>query len=193
MHGSRHAWHVARNALTYGELTHEPIGFKYWDICRTWHPVIVCKRPENADLHGQVMRFIHPNNLHDVWDLVREGLTRIHDRSSDRWKIEDVYWQLKNNGYTLHVCDGNKGFAILQTVIGWDGPEVFVFCAYVVPGEKVIDEAFAEIKDMARSINAKRIKFQSMRKGWGKRAEQLGYKPGYQEYELELDYKENTL
>ena len=139
------------------------------------------------------MRYIHPNNLHDVWGLVSEGLTRIHDRSSDRWKAEDVYWQLKNNGYTLHVCEDDKGFAILQMVNGWDGPEVFVFCAYVVPGEKVIDEAFSEIKDMARGIGAKRIKFQSMRKGCGKRAEQLGYKTGYQEYELELNNEEQTL
>ena len=130
--------------------------------------------------------YIHPDNLHAHWEFVKEGLQRIHDRSTDRWLAEDIYWMLKGNQYSLHIVDDNKGFVILQSVKGWDGLEVFVFCAYIVPGHDVMDAAFAEVQEMARSVGAKRVRFQSMRKGWGKRAEQLGYKAGYQEYELEL-------
>ena len=132
------------------------------------------------------MNYIHPDNLHSVWDFVLEGLKRIHSRSQDRWKPEDIYWQIKTGNYSLHLVDDNKGFVILQIINGWDGKECFVFCAYIVPGEAAIEDAFEEVKQMARSVNAKRVKFQSMRKGWSKRAEQLGYKPAYLEYEMEL-------
>lgn len=93
---------------------------------------------------------------------------------------------LKAGQYSLHLVDDNKGFAILQLVRGWDGHEMFVFCAYIVPGNDVMDAAFAEVKEIARTAGAKRVRFQSMRKGWEKRAQELGYKTGYTEYELEL-------
>jgi hypothetical protein len=63
---------------------------------------------------------------------------------------------------------------------------MFVFCAYIVPGHNVMEEALDAVKNIAREANVKRIRFQSMRKGWSKRAEELGYRTGYTEYELEL-------
>jgi hypothetical protein len=133
-----------------------------------------------------ILTYIHPDNLHNHWDFVKEGLDRIHSRSTDRWKAEDIYWMLKVGNYSLHIVGENEGFAIIQSVKGWDGLEMFVFCAYIVPGHDVMDEAFNEIKQIGKNIGAKRIRFQSMRRGWEKRAEQLGYKTGYTEYELEM-------
>lgn len=133
-----------------------------------------------------MLNYIHPDNLHSVWEFVEQGLDRIHDRSHDRWMNPDIYWMLKVNQYALYIVDDNKGFVILQQTKGWDGIEVHVFCAYIVPGENVMDAAFDEVKKLANGIGAKRVKFQSHRKGWERRAEELGYTTGYREYELEL-------
>lgn len=130
--------------------------------------------------------YIHPDNLHAHWDFVKQGLERIHDRASDRWKTEDVYWMLKAGNASLHIVNDHDGFVVLQMLKGWDGPECHVFAAYIVPGKDLMDEAFEEVKGIAKACNAVRVKFQSKRKGWDKRAAQLGYELGHVEYELSL-------
>ena len=132
------------------------------------------------------LNYIHPDNLHDAWDFVKEGLQRIHDRAKDRWKFEDVYHAIKSNSFGLYIVNEHEGFVILQPVRGWDGQELFVFGAYIVPGHDVMDEAFEEVKQIGKGMNAKRIRFQSKREGWSKRAQQLGYEPSHVEYELTL-------
>ena len=133
-----------------------------------------------------MLNYIHPDNLHEHWKLVRDGLGRILERTQDRWIIEDVYHLLKTNSMGLYVQDGGKGFAILQPVKGWDGMELFIFAGYSMDDHDVISQDIDSIKDIARSINAKRIRFQTKRKGWEKRAEEYGYKLSMVEYEVSL-------
>jgi hypothetical protein len=133
-----------------------------------------------------MLNYIHPDNLHSCWDFVKQGLTRIHDRARDRWMVEDVYSMLKANAAALYIVNEQDGFVILQQVRGWDAPEVFVFAAYIVPGRGVMDESFEEVKKIAASLGAKRIKFQSKRKGWEKRAAELGYQFSHVEYEIAI-------
>lgn len=132
------------------------------------------------------LTYVHPDNLHSCWEFVEEGLQRIHDRARDRWLPEDVYSMLKANNAGLYLVNEREGFAILQPIRGWDGAELFVFAAYIVPGKDLMDEAFEEVKNIGRSMNAKRIKFQSKREGWKKRAAELGYEFGHVEYEINL-------
>jgi hypothetical protein len=137
--------------------------------------------------NGELMlHYVHPDALYDVWPFIKEGLTRIHDRATDRWLVEDVYHGIKSNGFSLHIVNDREGFVLLQPTRGWDGPELFVFAAYIVPGHDVMDEAFDEVKRIGKSMGAKRIKFQSKRQGWAKRAEQLGYAFGHVEYEITI-------
>jgi hypothetical protein len=132
------------------------------------------------------LTYIHPDNLHSCWEFVKEGLGRIHDRARDRWLPEDVYAMLKANAASLYLVNERDGFAILQLNKGWDGPELFVFGAYIVPGKDLMDEAFAEVKEIGRGLGAKRIKFQSKREGWKKRAAELGYEFGHVEFEIPI-------
>ena len=130
--------------------------------------------------------YVHPDSLHDHWELVKTGLQRIQDRAQDRWKAEDVYHHLKCNSMGLYVQDSGKGFAILQPVKGWDGNELFIFAGYSLDSHDVVAQEIDSIKDIARNINAKRIRFQTKRKGWEKRAQEYGYTLGHVEYEIEL-------
>jgi hypothetical protein len=133
-----------------------------------------------------MLTYIHPDNLHSCWEFVKEGLARIQSRSPDRWKQEDCYTMVKNGSLVLYLANERDGFALLQPCKGWDGPEVFVFAAYIVPGKDLMAETFAEVKAIAVNAGAKRIKFQSKRAGWAIRAEQLGYTESHREYEVEL-------
>lgn len=132
------------------------------------------------------LKYIHPDNIHDCWEFVKEGLIRIHDRAKDRWKPEDVYHGIKSNVFGLYLVEDNKGFVVLQPLTGWDGKELFVFAAYIVPGANVMDEAFEEVKQLGRNMGAKRIKFCSKREGWKKRAAELGYQFSHVEFEVNL-------
>lgn len=133
-----------------------------------------------------MLTYIHPDNIHSCWDFVREGLQRILARSDDTWWPEDVYTQIKCGNYHLHLVEDSQGFVILQPIKGWDCLELFVFAAYIPPGGDVMDAAFSEVKQLAHQMGAKRIKFNSKRGGWQKRAEQLGYTQGYVEYVLDI-------
>ncbi len=131
------------------------------------------------------MQYIHPDNLHSVWEFVKSGIARIHERAPDRWMAEDAYSMIKNGSLHLYMY-GDEGFAMLQPIRGWDGPEVYVFAAYITPGKDFMTEAFEEVKEIAKQAGAKRIKFQSKRRGWEKKAYDLGYEFGHVEYEVQL-------
>jgi hypothetical protein len=124
--------------------------------------------------------------IKEVWPFVVEGLNRIHQRSRDRWCNEDIYMQLKLGNCGLYIVNDMDGFVILQPLQGWDGGEMMVFVAYIPPGGNVMEEAFEDVKRIARESGMRRLKFQSMRNGWGKKAAILGWKPTYQEYEMEI-------
>jgi hypothetical protein len=133
-----------------------------------------------------MLTYIHPDNLHSCWEFVKEGLARIQSRSPDRWKQEDLYAMVKNGSLNLYVGSGQEGFVFLQLCKGWDAQEVFIFAAYMAPGKAVRDAAAQEIKQLAVNAGARRLKFQSKRNGWLKRAIHLGFKESHIEYEMEL-------
>lgn len=133
-----------------------------------------------------MLQYVHPDNIHSHWDVVKEGIQRIHERAPDRWKAEDVYHMIKSNSLGLYMVNDGDGFALLQPIRGWDGPEMYVFAAYLKPGMDFIRDCFDEVKEIAKGMGARRIKFQSKRKGWEKTAERLGYNYGHTEYEVEL-------
>ena len=130
------------------------------------------------------MKYISPNDLFKHWTYVREGLDRIQAKTPENYLPEDVYAGIKAGSLHLYVDDG-KCFAILQSIQGWKGLEVHVFAAYSLD-PKVMDYAFDEVKEIARKAGASKLTFCTRRKGWERRAKQLGYKKSQTHYELEL-------
>ena len=123
------------------------------------------------------MIYVSPVDLHKYWPEVKHGLENVLKKSNGDWIPEDVYTAIKNNTSTLHLVD--EGFVVLTPKNDYDGVTLFVWVAY---GHGVVWEKYRpEIELMARQIKAKRIRFESSRKGWGKR-----YKYVTSIYEKEL-------
>ena len=135
------------------------------------------------------LKYIDPNNLHEVWDYVKSGLEHLLQRAPDKWRVEDVYHHVKAANFYLHTIQDkqgeNTGFVVLQVVQGWAGKEMYVFAAYSLD-PAIMDYAFDEVKELAKRMGVNYLKFTSSRKGWDKRAEQLGYKFENVTYEIDL-------
>lgn len=93
---------------------------------------------------------------------------------------------IKSGNMGLYMQDSGDGFAVLQPVKGWDGMELYIFCGYSRGEHDVVMQDTDSIKDIARSIGAKRIKFQSSRKGFEKLAQDMGYTLDFVQYEVEI-------
>jgi hypothetical protein len=110
---------------------------------------------------------IHPAELHDVWPWVQEGLLKVKKKTQADWIPEDVYSAIRNGTSTLHLGNQDEGFLVLTPRNDWDCKTLFIWIAY---GEgNVYEKYLPEIEQIAKSINARRIRFESSRKGWGKR------------------------
>lgn len=133
-----------------------------------------------------MLNYIHPEDLSKHWKFVREGLQYVVDKTQDRWLPEDVYMHLKSNNMGLYMQDSGDGFAILQPIKGWDGMELYIFCGYSRDKHDVVMQDIESIKDIAKSIGAKRVKFQSNRKGFNKLAQDMGYTLDFVQYEMEI-------
>ena len=133
-----------------------------------------------------MLQHVHADHISQHWDYIRNGLERILDRAADRWRPEDVYMQLKlgNCGLWLVMEPDLCGFVVLQPRPGWDGIEVNVFAAYRENGDAM--DNIEDVKQIARGFNAKRLVFQSKRRGWDRRAEQMGYTLDHVAWGMEL-------
>lgn len=133
-----------------------------------------------------MLNYIHPEDIGKHWKFVREGLQYVVDKTKDRWLPEDVYMHIKSGNMGLYMQDSSDGFAVLQPVKGWDGTELYIFCGYSRDKHDVVMQDIDSIKDIAKSIGAKRIKFQSNRKGFEKLAQDMGYTIDFVQYEVEI-------
>lgn len=133
-----------------------------------------------------MLQYIPPEDIGKHWKFVREGLQYVVDKTQDRWLPEDVYMHIKSGNMNLFMQDSGDGFAVLQPVKGWDGTELYIFCGYSRGGHELVMQECEQIKDIARSIGAKRVKFQSNRKGFEKLAQDMGYTLDFVQYEVEI-------
>lgn len=127
--------------------------------------------------------------IHSEWPFIRQGIESILAKIEDRWLPEDIYWLVKQNSIWAYIVfDGDErvGLVLLQPTNGWDGKELYLFGGWNVGTKDVIEFSMPEIIKVARYVQARRIKFQSPRKGFDKYVERIGFKYSHSLYELEL-------
>ncbi len=133
------------------------------------------------------LRYVHPDNLHGDWDYLKACIEKVVAKTDERlMKVEDVYWQIKTNNCGAYVVGDHEGMVILQPCPGWDGKELYIFMAYNDGTHDVVEMCLPEITEVAKTIGAKRLKFQSVRKGFGRYAEGIGFKQDHVLYSKEL-------
>ncbi len=138
----------------------------------------------------KLLTFVHPNELHDYWDEIKKGLEIVKQTSGNGWIPEDVYNEIRNNRSTLHLGDVNgeyAGFIVLSPQQDYDCGTLFIWICYSINPENDVVKIFLEdIKQMARKIKARNIKFMSARKGWERRLKDYGFEPVQTLFKLEV-------
>jgi hypothetical protein len=121
------------------------------------------------------MRYIQPQELRDWWHLIKPGLERIKEKSTEPWIPEDVYADCYSQNSMLWVLFRNgrpSSFVVLQPV----GDTLHIWCAYGFE-DGVLEEGFAQVEEIAKRGNATKITFDSNRAGWNRAAKRLGFRP----------------
>ena len=134
-------------------------------------------------------RLIAPVELHAYWPLVKAGVEKVAERGSDGWLPEDVYMALKQSISLLYVAFVSQyyvGFAVVTPTIGWNGPQLHIWCLYNRGERDVLDTFLPDLIALAKSRGAQRMTMSSPRRGWEKRAAQLGFEPGLITYGMEI-------
>jgi hypothetical protein len=117
---------------------------------------------------------IQPMTLLDArlgWNYIRKGLLEVIGRCKERYLPEDV-WQAVMAGtafvWRIETAHDEIGFLILRKDMDPDGPVLFLWCAWAEPGSLVkhAPELMERLKEIGHRIGAKRLRFESPRKGW---------------------------
>ena len=136
------------------------------------------------------LRLIAPTELYDCWDdLVKDGVRKVADIGSDGWIPEDVWMSLKQQTsflYVAYVSGFYVGFVIVTPANGWRAPLWHLWVLYNRGDRDVLETFLPDFIGMAKQRGVQRITMSSPRKGWERRAPQLGFVQGLTNYALEI-------
>jgi hypothetical protein len=125
------------------------------------------------------LRFIHPDELATIWELIRPGIQRVKDVGSEPWIVEDVYASLKSGASSLYVgyLDSDYvGFVVLMPIKDWGRMTLHIWLLFNASTHDVIGLFWPEIQRLARSIGATKIAMQTARNGFERRLAEYGFK-----------------
>jgi hypothetical protein len=131
-----------------------------------------------------ILHYIPKDNLRQHWEYVRHGLELVRARGHNEWLPEDVYCDCYENRSMLFIgIINNKpvGFVVLQPI----GNRLHVWASWSTINDMTLFmQAFQEIQSIAKQGGKTKVTFNSERKGWERRAREMGFKPQTWEYTL---------
>jgi hypothetical protein len=131
-----------------------------------------------------ILHYIPKDKLREHWDYVKHGLELVRAKGHTSWIVEDVYCDCYENRSMLFVgIIDNKavGFVVLQPI----GNRLHVWAAWsLINDEALFMQAFQEIQAIAKQGGKTKVTFNSERRGWERKARQMGFKPQTWEYTL---------
>ena len=131
-----------------------------------------------------ILHYIPKDQLRSHWDYVKHGLELVRQRGHTEWIVEDVYCDCyENRSMVFLAITNNKpyGFVVLQPM----GNTIHVWAAWSsLNDDLLLTQAFQEIQAIAKQGSKTRITFTSQRRGWDKKALQMGFKPSTWEFTL---------
>lgn len=135
------------------------------------------------------LAFVHPNDLHAWWHLVRPGLESVAARTSDGWIPEDVYTAIRNGQSFLHIGTNENtfaGFVVLTPIQGYKEKRCHIWCAYSAdPKINAVEAFIGGVERLGEEMGARKVTFMSARR-WDRKIERYGYKPTQTTYEKDL-------
>jgi hypothetical protein len=137
----------------------------------------------------RALHLVLPAELSQYWPLVKRGVETVAERGSDGWLPEDVYMALKQGISLLYIAFVSQyyvGFLVVTPAAGWSGPQLHVWLLFNRGARDVLATFLPDLVALAKERGAQRITMSSPRKGWERRAPQLGFEQGLTNYVLEV-------
>jgi hypothetical protein len=131
-----------------------------------------------------ILHYIPKDQLRTHWEFIKHGLELVRAKGHTQWIVEDVYCDCYENRSMLFVgMIDNKpvGFVVLQPI----GDTLHVWASWSTINDiTLFQQAWQEIQAIAKQGGKSRVTFSSQRKGWERRARELGFKPQTWEFIL---------
>jgi hypothetical protein len=131
-----------------------------------------------------ILHYIPKDQLRQHWEYIRHGLEIVRSKGHTDYIAEDVYCDCFEQRSMLFIgIVDNKpvGFVVLQPI----GNRLHVWAAWsLLNDETLFMQAFQEIQAIAKQGGKTKVTFNSERRGWERKARQMGFKPQTWEYTL---------
>jgi len=131
-----------------------------------------------------ILHYIPKDNLRQHWEYIRHGLEIVRSKGHTDYIAEDVYcdcYEQRSMLFMAIIDNKPVGFVVLQPI----GNRLHVWAAWsLINDEALFMQAFQEIQQIARQGGKTKVTFNSERRGWERKARQMGFKPQTWEYTL---------
>jgi len=131
-----------------------------------------------------ILHYIPKDQLRQHWEYIRQGLEIVRSKGHTDYIAEDVYCDCfeQRSMLFMGIVDNKPvGFVVLQPI----GNRLHVWAAWsLLNDEALFMQAFQEIQAIAKQGGKTKVTFNSERRGWERRARQMGFKPQTWEYTL---------
>jgi hypothetical protein len=131
-----------------------------------------------------ILHYIPKDNLRQHWEYIRHGLEIVRSKGHTEYIPEDVYCDCfeQRSMLFMGIIDNKPvGFVVLQPI----GNRLHVWAAWsLINDDTLFMQAFQEIQQIARQGGKTKVTFNSERRGWERKARQMGFKPQTWEYTL---------
>ena len=131
-----------------------------------------------------ILHYIPEDNLRQHWEYIRHGLEIVRSKGHTEYIPEDVYCDCYEQRSMLFmgIIDNKPvGFVVLQPI----GNRLHVWAAWsLINDEALFTQAFQEIQQIAKQGGKTKVTFNSERRGWERKARQMGFKPQTWEFTL---------
>jgi hypothetical protein len=131
-----------------------------------------------------ILNYIPKDQLRSHWDYVKHGLELVRAKGHTEWIVEDVYCDCYENRSMLFIGIIDKqpvGFVVLQPI----GNTLHVWATWsTINDDAIFLQASKEIQEIAKQGGKSKVTFTSQRRGWERKARELGFKPSTWEFIL---------
>ena len=131
-----------------------------------------------------ILHYIPKDNLRQHWEYIRHGLEIVRSKGHTEYIPEDVYCDCfeQRSMLFMGIIDNKPvGFVVLQPIVN----RLHVWAAWsLINDDALFMQAFQEIQQIAKQGGKTKVTFNSERRGWERKARQMGFKPQTWEYTL---------
>lgn len=123
------------------------------------------------------VKYIPKDQLRYYWDFVRNGLEKVRGKGHSDWITEDIYCDCHEQRAMLWLVEKDNvgiGFMVLQPL----GKTMHLWAAWLdSDNPQDLEDGLVHARNIAKQGGCEKLTFSSVRKGWERRARQLGFNP----------------